>query len=89
VTEANRVTSVSAITTHVTDGIALLVRQFAGKPRIEALLSALLQQAQDLETAAFAVYSLSLSTATDAQLDQLGELLGVPRVRAAGRFWSR
>ena len=77
--EPSRVTSVPAITTVVTDGVSLLARQFAGQPRIEALLAALLQQVQDLETAAYSVYTLSLATATDAQLDQFGDLLGVPR----------
>lgn len=77
--EPSRVTSVSAITSIVSDGVALLARQFAGQPRIEALLSALLQQVQDLETAAYSVYTLSLATATDAQLDQFGDLLSVPR----------
>jgi hypothetical protein len=78
-TEPNRVTSLTEITSHVRDGLALFSQQFRGKERIEALATVLLTQVQEAEAALFDLYSDGLDTATDAQLDQIGELLGRPR----------
>ncbi len=77
--EPSRVTSLAEITTHVVDGIALFSQQFRGKARIEALASVLLAQVQDLEGVFFDLYENGLDNAADAQLDQIGEILGRPR----------
>lgn len=77
--EPDRVTSLDEITTHVTDGLALLLQQFKTKPYVEAILGAWLSQVQELETAFFDLIESGLLTATDAQLDQIGDLLGRPR----------
>lgn len=79
VNEPNRVTSLTETTTHVRDGLALFSQQFQGKERITALATALFTQVQEAESALFDLYGDGLDTATDAQLDQIGELLGRPR----------
>jgi hypothetical protein len=77
--EPNRIDDYSEITTHVTDGLALLPRGYLTRPRVQAILSAFLAQAQDLENAFWAVLSATLDTATGDALDQYGRLLKFPR----------
>lgn len=77
--EPDRVTALTEITTHAADGLALLLLQFKSKPYVEALLSAWLTQIQELETTFFDLLESGLLTATFAQLDQIGDILGRPR----------
>lgn len=70
----------SPIPDHIAQGLALLPMQLRGKPRLEALLSALLRQVQDLEDATGALLrSRDLRLAEGASLDQLGRLVGEQR----------
>jgi hypothetical protein len=72
--------ALAKITDHIDQGVALLLEQFQGKPRIAALLTSLLRQVQDVEDAAWDVLTSRLiSVAADAQLDALGKLVGEPR----------
>jgi hypothetical protein len=67
------------ITTHEADGLALFARQFANAARVRALARAHLTQLQELEDAAWAVFTAGLDTATGDALDQYGRLLVFPR----------
>lgn len=63
--------------THVKDALARLAQQLKGKPGVEGLLSAFVQQAQELEDAAFSILDTSgIETAYGAQLDRIGALVG-------------
>lgn len=67
-------------TTHVEEAKDQLAQQFHGKAKLEALLGALIQQAQDAEDAAFSIHDgFNLDTAVGAQLDGLGGIVGEPR----------
>ncbi len=64
-------------------GLALLLGQFADKPRIRAVTCALLDGVQDVEDAVWQLFSERwIDTAVGAQLDGTGEVLDFPR---AGR----
>lgn len=68
-------------TSHVAQGIALLIEQFKKKPRIQAMLRSWLKEVDELECAAFDVLLLrSLDTATGAQLDIVGDIVGEARL---------
>lgn len=55
--------------------------QFQGKPRLEALVKALLKPAQGLQGALLAMYEQRwLDTAEGRQLDGIGEIVGLPRM---------
>ncbi len=55
--------------------------QFQAKPRLEALVKALLKPAQGLQGALRDMYEQRwLDTAVGAQLDGIGEIVGLPRV---------
>lgn len=71
-------------TSHVAHGLALLIEQFKGKPKIAAVLRGWLQQAQELECVFMEDLRLerSVATAVGAQLDGLGDIVGEER---AGR----
>lgn len=70
----------SPIPDHAQQGLALLPMQLRGKPRVEALLGAVLRQVQELEDAVGALLrARDLSTASGASLDQLGRLVGEQR----------
>lgn len=68
------------ITNHVAQAIDRLLQQYKGQPRIEAILTAFVEQIQEAENA---IYSLDagrqLSSAVGAQLDELGTLLNYER----------
>lgn len=65
---------------HVEIALSQLLQQYKGKPRIEGVLAALVQQIQDLEDA---IYPLNqyrqLAYAVGEQLDGLGEIIGLAR----------
>lgn len=68
------------ITDHVARALLLLPAQFREKARLEALLSAFIAEAQDLEDALFELLEeRGLDAAVGVQLDRLGELLGEER----------
>lgn len=55
--------------------------QFRGKPRLEALVKALLKPVEGLQGALRALYEERwLETAVGKQLDGIGEIVGIPRV---------
>lgn len=64
----------------VAGGVDLLLEQFRGKPRIEALLGVFLGQLQHAETAWWQLLvERHLDTASGAALDQLGAIVGESR----------
>lgn len=68
------------ITDHVAEALALLLEQYQDQPRVEALLTSYIAEAQYLEDTAVDVYLLrALAVATDAQLDTLGAIVGEVR----------
>lgn len=72
--------SVTKTTAHASTGLGWLVKQFKGQPRLQALLSALLNQVQSLEDATWdLLMNRWLDTAVGAQLDALGKIVGEPR----------
>lgn len=65
---------------HVTEALARLLEQFKHRPNLEALISALVSQIQDVENSAFDLYlERWVDSATGVNLDNLGELVGQPR----------
>lgn len=80
-------------TTHVEEAKEQLAQQFHGKAKLEALLSALIQQVQEAEDAAFTIINgFNLDTAVGDQLDCLGAIVGEPRnarTDTTYRLWIR
>lgn len=71
---------VAQITDHLASGLALLIDQYKGKPRLANLLKSYLNRVQELEDAAWDVLiSRLIDTAEDAQLDTLGAIVGETR----------
>lgn len=68
-------------TSVVSKGLALLTSMYRTKPNIVALLTAMLQQVQDLENAVWATLESMLlaSPPTGPALDQIGDLVKCPR----------
>jgi hypothetical protein len=79
VTEADRLTSHELVATHVEDGLALFAKQFATRPRLEALLRAALASVQTVETDVWGLYALGIAESSGAALDQIGSLLLLAR----------
>lgn len=72
--------SIAQITSHVADGLANLLSQFSGKPRLTALVTAALTEVQRLEDVGWDVYEGRLiENAIGHQLDVIGEIVGFPR----------
>lgn len=68
------------ITDHVARAKARLIQQYKQKVRVEGLVEALTQEVQNLEDTAVQLNELrALDTATGAQLDGIGSLVGVDR----------
>lgn len=66
---------------HRIQGLAELPMQLQGKANLEVLLGALLDQVQQLEDVLFPLLSeRGLAVAHDGTLDQLGRLVGEPRL---------
>lgn len=75
--------SITRITDHVTQGLALLIDQYRNKPRIRAWVSSYLRRIQEQEDTIWDVIdSRMLDNATNAQLDVLGRIVGQPRIGA-------
>jgi hypothetical protein len=65
---------------HRTDGLARLLGQFQGMPRIEAVLGAFLDQIQKVEDVLWALFTEDwIETATGDRLDVLGAIVGEER----------
>lgn len=77
--EPARLAEHAAVTTHVDDGLRSFARQFASRPRLAALLTALLRPVQELESAVWALYALGIGESSGHALDQLGAVLGAAR----------
>ena len=70
----------SKVTTHTTDALNRLPEQHKGKVRLEALLTALVNESQNVENALFDIFILRrLDVATAAQLDDIGVIVGLDR----------
>lgn len=71
---------IAHITDHVQAGLALLIEQYRGKPRLEGMLTAYLNRVQELEDATWSVITGRLiDYAVGVQLDVLGKLVGQAR----------
>jgi len=79
VSEPDAITAHTHVTTHVTDGVALLPHQFHRGGDVDALAASWLAEVQAIENAAWDVLGATLDAATGDALDQLGELLVWPR----------
>lgn len=67
-------------TTHVAEAKDRLVQQFKGKTKLEALLTAYVNQIQDLEDVFFQLLEERvIDTAVGVQLDGLGDIVGEER----------
>lgn len=65
---------------HRSDGLAKLLGQFHGMPRIEAVLGAFLDQIQKIEDVLWELYTEDwIDTATGDRLDVLGAIVGEER----------
>lgn len=71
---------VTQISNHVQAALDRLMQQYKGRPRIQALITALVQQIQDFEDAAFPVdEGRQLAHAEGVQLDGIGAIVGLQR----------
>lgn len=65
---------------HRTDGLAKMLAQFKGLPRIEALVGALMDQIQKIENVLWGLYTEDwIDTASGDRLDVLGAVVGEER----------
>lgn len=72
--------TLARITDHVEQGLALLITQYRGKPRLAAWTSAYLRQVQVLEDAIYDVLiKRMIDNASGEQLDVVGRIVGEPR----------
>lgn len=78
-TEPERLTEHATEEDHEGEGSALLARQFADKPRVDALLRSLLAGVQVCEDDTWDLYGLAIDDSSDAALDQIGVILAQPR----------
>jgi hypothetical protein len=65
---------------YVLEGLAQFYRQFAEASKLQALAASYLAQAQELEDALWAMYSITLDNAIGDALDQIGQILGQQRI---------
>lgn len=68
------------ITDHLAQGLLRLLEQYKNKPKIEGLLTSLMQPSQDMEDASFAMYARTLAAATGVTLENIGQFAGVIRI---------
>lgn len=72
--------TVTKVTDHEAQGVALLISQFRDKPFIEILVKALMTQVQEIEDALFdLLVKRTIDTAVGAQLDVIGKIVGQKR----------
>jgi len=75
--------ALTPITRHFGEALVKLAMPFWGKPRMAALLQAMVQRVQEIENCAWDVLErYTLGGADTARLDVLGRIVGQPR------FWS-
>lgn len=68
---------VTQITTHTTDGLNRLLTQYQGKPKLEAIIRALIDQIQDAEDGTYSLYGrLDIDNSSGQQLDNIGTIVG-------------
>jgi hypothetical protein len=73
------------ISNHVQQALQRLIQQYVGLPRLSGLLTAIVDQIQDLENAAYdtnetrQLYNGSIYPAVGAQLDGIGQIVGIAR----------
>lgn len=67
---------ITKITDHTGIGLARLITQYKGKPRMTALLTSYLIEVQAIEDAAFQVIDATIDTATGHALTQWGKIVG-------------
>jgi len=68
------------ITNHVQAALNRLLQQYKGQPNLAALITAFVDQIQDLEDAVFSLDAgRQLANAVGAQLDGIGQLVGANR----------
>jgi hypothetical protein len=71
---------ITEILTHIADAKKRLIQQYKGKPRIESLVEAFVQDFQNLETVGKDLNeNRSIDTATGNTLDRLGDIVGLDR----------
>ena len=75
---------------HVSEGLDFLLEQFKTKPRVEAFLSVLLDQVQDLENVLWDLYTKrTLDDSEGVQLDGLGDIVGEERANRTDAVYRR
>lgn len=73
--------SVTFITDHIAQAKARLIEQYKGKQRIEGMVSASVEEIQNLEDVFKALnMERGVETAEGTQLDKIGEIVGIERV---------
>lgn len=76
---------VTKINNHVQLGLEKLLQQYKGRPLIEGLFTAILQQIQDIEDGVYPVgtdtllWNGTVIPAVGAQLDGIGQIVGISR----------
>jgi hypothetical protein len=69
-----------AVVDHVAEGLALLIDQYKGRPRLEGMLRSYLEEIQEFEVAAHQVLNgYIVDNAVGAQLDVIGRVVGQKR----------
>jgi hypothetical protein len=72
--------ALARITDHVAQGLALLLDQYKGKPRLAAFISSYLRRVQELDDAAWdTLIKRYIDDAEGAQLDGIGRIVGEQR----------
>lgn len=74
---------------HIEEALSNLMGQYKGKPNMEGTIKAWVRQIQDLENAAFQVYSLWLDNAVGANLDNIGTIFNVERAGRSDESYRR
>lgn len=77
--EPDRITAHTTESDHEGAGLALLPRQFRGRPVLEAVLRSWLAEVQATEDALWSLYALGIDESSGAALDQIGTVLGQAR----------
>ena len=68
-------------TTHIAEGLALLITQYRDKPNLAAILTAYLTQVQEIEDVAFDILAIlgDIDSQVGEQLDLIGRIVGQDR----------
>lgn len=76
-------------TNHIEEALSNLMGQYKGKTNMEGVIKAWGRQFQELENAAFQVYSLWLDTAVGTNLDNIGTIFNVDRAGRSDEAYRR